>query len=94
MRIDAYNQVSRIYNATKKTNVNKAGKIVLSDNDRLEISQSGKDYQIAKNAVASAPDVREDRVAEVKAKYESGNYNVSPEELVAKLVEKYNTLAF
>ena len=53
MRIDAYNQVTQLYktNSTKKaykTNTAQAA-------DKVEISQMGKDYQIAKNAVAAAP---------------------------------------
>lgn len=90
MRIDAYNQISQLYKPASKTKVSKPG--VVSASDKLEISQFGRELQIAKAAVNSAPDVREDRVAEVKAKYDSGNYDVSAEEFAAKLAEKYNTV--
>ena len=36
----------------------------------------------------------EDRVAEVKAKYEAGRYDVSANKLAAKLMERYNTITF
>ena len=46
----------------------------------------GKDYQIAKNAVAAAPDVREDKVNAIKQALASGTYNVSMEEVADKLI--------
>ncbi len=84
MRIDAFNQITQLYktNSTKKaykTNATQAA-------DRLEISQLGKDYQIAKNAVAAAPDVREDKVNAIKQALASGTYNVSMEEVADKLI--------
>lgn len=93
MRIDAYNQVSRLYAAAGKTQAKKTAKSSAAE-DRLEISQLGKDYQVAKAAVAQADDVREDRVAEVKAKYEAGKYDVSANKLAAKLMEKYNSQGY
>lgn len=93
MRIDAYNQVNMIYKTTgtaqKKKTVKTSG-----TEDKLEISQFGRDYQIAKAAVAQADDVREDRVDEVKAEYESGKYNVSADKLAQKLVDKYNAVVY
>lgn len=93
MRIDAYNQVNMVYKATGKPAVKRTARLSKAE-DSLELSRTGQEYQIAKNAVAEAPDVREDRVAEVKAKYESGKYEVSAEQLAAKLAEKYNTTLF
>ncbi len=92
MRIDAYNQITQVYSTPKKTQVGKATSVYGSD--KLEISQFGKDYQIAKQAVAAASDVRTDKVAEVKSKIASGNYNVSNDDFAAKLAEKYGTSLF
>ena len=73
MRIDAMNQVSQLYSskATKKTG--QAGGLSFSDS--LEISRVGRDMQVAKAAVAAAPDVREDRVAAIKAALANGTYS-------------------
>ena len=57
----------------------------------MQISQLGRDYQIAKQAVAEASDIREDKVAELKAKVNSGNYSVDTADFTKKLLEKYNT---
>ena len=92
MRADAYNQINQIYQASRKP---AAGKTKASKGtDRLEISQVGKDYQIAKQAVAATPDIREDKVASVKARIESGDYDVSAEALAEKLAAKYGTTIF
>ena len=94
MRIDAYNQVNMVYAAAGSAQVKKSAKTSATE-DKLEISQLGKDYQVAKAAVAQADDVREDRVeGEVRKQYESGKYSESANKLAAKLMEKYSTIAF
>ncbi len=87
MRIDAFNKVSQLYqaNSVKNTSKPKSG----SFSDKLEISQVGKDYQAAKQIVAQTPDIREDKVQEIKQRMEAGNYSVSSEELAKKLVDAY-----
>lgn len=92
MRIDAYNQVSQIYQANQPTKAGKAGKVYGSD--KVEISQFGKEFHIARQAVAEASDVREDKVASIKARIDAGEYNVSADDLAAKLAAKYNTNFF
>ena len=84
MRIDAFNQVTQLYktNSTKKTYATSKTQAA----DKLEISQMGKDYQVAKSAVAAAPDVREDKVNAIKQALASGTYNVSMEEVADKLI--------
>lgn len=92
MRIDAYNQITQIYQASKPQAT--AKKSAVMGSDKLEISQFGKDFQIAKQAVAAASDVREDKVAQMKSRIESGNYDVSADDFAAKLAEKYGTTVF
>jgi negative regulator of flagellin synthesis FlgM len=49
----------------------------------------GRDYQIAKNAVSEASDIREDKVAQLKDMVESGTYQVSADDFASKLLENY-----
>jgi negative regulator of flagellin synthesis FlgM len=87
MRIDAFNKVSQLY---KTSNVKSSAKAKnASFSDMLEISQTGKDYQVARPIVARTPDVREDRVNDIKQRMEAGTYNISAEETADKLVDNY-----
>ena len=87
MRISSMMQVSQIYNtnATKgTTKTTSTGK-----KDQLELSALGKDYQVAKAAVSAASDVREDKVAAIKASMADGSYQVGTEDFANKLLEAY-----
>lgn len=88
MRIDAMNQVSQLYRTDKTKKYNQLGTASLSD--KVEISQIGKDMQIGKNAVAGAPEIREDRVAQLKAALENGSYHVDDDDLAEKLLESFD----
>lgn len=91
MRIDAYNQIAQLYGVNKTTAAQKNSKSA-STRDEFTISSAGKDLQIAKTAVAQASDIREDKVALLKNKIDSGEYSVSPDDFAAKLLERYNSL--
>ena len=91
MRIEAYNQVAALYQANK-TSRTSATKNVSAPRDQVHISSAGRDFQIAKQAVANASDIREDKVAELKNKVDSGNYQVDAGDFASKLLEKYNEL--
>lgn len=87
MRIDAFNRVSQMYQATstkKTTSISKTGKP-----DNVEISQFGRDLQVARAAVAKAPDIREEKVADIKARMEAGSYRFSMDDLAEKLTDGY-----
>lgn len=91
MRIDAYNQIAQLYGVNKTTAAQKNSKSA-STRDEFTMSSAGRDLQIAKTAVAQASDIREDKVALLKNKIDSGEYSVSPDDFAAKLLEKYNSL--
>lgn len=84
MRIDAYSAVSNIY--TNKSKIRTATVSQVASSDKVEISQFGRDFQIAKQAVKDAPDVREDKVKDIKSRLLAGTYNISSRELADKLV--------
>ncbi len=95
MRIEAYHQVARVYGASKGSGSSKAanGARAESTRDDVSISSLGRDYQIAKQAVAEAPDVREDKVAALAERVRSGNYEVGVDDFAAKLLASYHSLS-
>jgi len=90
MRIDAYNQVAQLYGAQKAYNTQKTKGTATMGRDQISISQAGYSHQMAKAAVSSVSDVREDKVAKLKAQIQAGTYSVNPEDFANKLLEKYN----
>ncbi len=92
MRIEAYSQVQQIY-SNNKVSRPQAAKKTNEVRDTVSFSSIGKDIQVAKQAVNSAPDVREDVVAKLKAAIKNGTYDVSGEAFADKLLAKYEEFA-
>jgi negative regulator of flagellin synthesis FlgM len=67
---------------SKVENTNKVG----LGTDNVKISSKGKDYAIAMNALKDVPDVRMDKVNELSAKIEKGEYNVSGNDIADKMM--------
>ena len=88
MRIEAYTQVQQLYQSQMASRSQKAGSIA-KQTDKLQISNVGKDYHVAKAMVASCPDMREDVMAPIKARIQNGTYEVSTEKFAEKLLSKY-----
>ena len=87
MRIDAYNKINQMQSVSRVNTV--TTKKTVSQTDKLELSQAGKDFQVAKSAVSEAPDIRMDLVNDIKERLANGTYNVSDEDLADKLLERY-----
>ena len=85
--------VNRIYQSGAASSAKKGGSTA-SYSDKLEISRTAKDYQTAKEAVSRTSEVREDKVAQIKAAMEAGTYRVSAQEVAGKMLENIATLTF
>ena len=89
MRIDAYTQIQQLYGNKKSRKVQKSTKATFKD--QLQISSTGKDFQIAKQAVNNVADVREEVVSPLKKSVSAGTYEVNPEQFAQKLINKYRS---
>lgn len=56
---------------------------------RAEISTRAKDMAAMKSAAAGAPDVREDRVSDLKRRIAAGEYQVDPEALAERILKDH-----
>jgi negative regulator of flagellin synthesis FlgM len=61
---------------------------VRSPSDSVEISDRSRELARARQAAEAAPDVRADKVAEIKKRIEDGTYSVSPHLLAQKLLDR------
>ena len=91
MRIDAYNAVNQIYQTSQISKAKTAAK-TSSVSDKFEISDTAKTYQTARTAVSKASDVREDKIADIKARMAAGTYNISSEAVADKILNNISTL--
>ncbi|MBE5813439.1 MAG: flagellar biosynthesis anti-sigma factor FlgM [Clostridiales bacterium] len=88
MRIgDGLPQVTGIYTNDKKVSRVENLNNVQGIKDNVKISEVGKDYAIAQKALKDIPDVRQDKIEDVKAKMEKGDYaNVKSEDIADKII--------
>jgi negative regulator of flagellin synthesis FlgM len=52
----------------------------------VSLSAQAGDYQIARNAVAQTPDVRESLVGRIQEMLEAGSYHVTPQQVAAHIL--------
>lgn len=55
------------------------------ESDKVEISSAAREIQIARKALNDVPEVRTDKLAEIKQLMNSGNYKPSADDIVDKL---------
>ncbi|WP_022749568.1 flagellar biosynthesis anti-sigma factor FlgM [Lachnobacterium bovis] len=91
MRIDAYNQIAHIYSAHSTNKVYQATR-TNKGNDQFLISAFGRDYTVARRALAESQDVREDKVDYLRNQIQSGEYHVDPSDFASKLLEKIQSV--
>jgi len=56
--------------------------------DHVSISEKSREIQKLKSVIASTPDVRKEKVEELKEKIEKGEYKVSPRELAKRILQE------
>lgn len=86
MRISGVNNILNNYNTQKVTQTDNKKKV--RGKDVFDISSTAKEYQIAKKALSQSPDIREDKVQDIKRRIETGNYNMNAQEIADKIVDK------
>lgn len=57
--------------------------------DKVQISGKSREIAKARELAGSAPDIRAEKVAEIKSRYEAGTYNVNAEK-VAEAILKHS----
>lgn len=71
---------------TKVRKSDKTSAAPMQQKDSVVLSKQGLDIQQMQKALKDIPDVREEKVQEVKEQIRSGNYNVSGEEIAEQIL--------
>lgn len=61
--------------------------------DRLELSKKAQQLRRVRELVEEAPEVRRERVSEIKKQLREGEYEVSAEEVAEKMIEELSSSA-
>lgn len=77
-KVYGQNRISRI-GQPKKTSLGK---------DKVDLSAEGKEIQALRQKIAQLPEVREEKVAQLRAALQAGTYKVSAREIAEKMVDR------
>ncbi len=91
MRINGLSNVGNVYK-TKKSNNVYGGQQVSTAKDEVSFSSIAKDLAVAKKGLDAAPDVRMEKVNDIKAQIQAGQYNISASQVADKLLAQSRTL--
>lgn len=77
-------QLERINSLKKKTGLKETA--ATGKSDSLVLSGRAQELNFAKEQVLKSPEVRADKILELKGKIEGGNYQVSGNDIAAKMI--------
>lgn len=60
--------------------------VAVKTEEKVDLSSQAKDIQLAKNALSKLPDMRDEKVQEIKSQVEKDIYSVSSEKIAGKMV--------
>lgn len=83
--MDTLEQTSRKRNI-EKVSANEKENSVAAESDAVSISEKGKDVSEMTRTLKEMPDVRADKIADLKARIASGTYNISGRDIAAKII--------
>lgn len=87
MRIDTVNRIYETYQTQTVANIKKQEKV--TSKDEVTFSSEAKKFAEVKKMLSDVPDVRWDKVNEIKERMASGNYNVKAEEVAEKILSQF-----
>jgi len=83
-RIQQYQQSE---NMNKPLGVKPVGGHLVTE-DKVNLSTKSGDMQLAQNAIAALPDIREEKVQELKIQIEKGTYQINSSAIADKMVKE------
>ncbi len=83
--MDTLEQTSRKRNI-EKTSADSSQSVNVAESDAVSISEKGKDVVEMTRSLKEMPDIRADKIANLKAKIANGTYNISGKDIATKIV--------
>jgi negative regulator of flagellin synthesis FlgM len=76
------------YASSSSVSVDKQVNSAVKPEEKVDLSTKAKEIQQAKVEVAKLPDVREEKVQDIKSQVDKGTYNVSGAQIADKMVKE------
>ncbi len=76
----------QVYNKSNNSSGQKVNGVELPK-DQLQLSTKAKEFQVALKAFKELPEIREEKVNEIKDRLQQGSYNVSGQEIAEKIFD-------
>jgi len=86
VNLDAY--AKNVKDKERIGNQGKKASNQVVEEDKVVLSQEAKKVQEAKKLMESIPDIREEKIAKIKAQIENGTYQVEEKKLAAKIIKE------
>ena len=83
--MDTLEQTSRKRNV-EKVSANDKQNSAAVESDAVSISEKGKDVSEMTRTLKEMPDVRADKIADLKGRIANGTYNVSGKDIASKII--------
>ena len=80
--------IKQVRNKKKIDDAAKKAPHSVSGKDRVELSQTAKDIQQAKKLLDSIPDIREDKIAQIKQQIEDGTYKIDEVRIAGNILKE------
>lgn len=86
MKINGQMPIQKILKTYEQNHrVEKSKKKPTTETDRVEISEKAREIQVAMKALADVPEIREERVREIKEAIENDTYKPTGKDIVDQL---------
>ena len=87
MRVSNAYSAYKIYSSSGSKPHHKVGSANLEKRDAFTLSVQAEDYQQVRNTLAQLPDIRQDQVNAIRARIESGQYNIGATAIADKIIQ-------
>ncbi|MEJ8552650.1 flagellar biosynthesis anti-sigma factor FlgM [Tepidibacter sp. Z1-5] len=87
MKINGVNNIQKVMNAYKTNKTQNVNKLSLKE-DKIEISQKGKEYKFAMDSLKNVEDIRQDKVNDIKIRIENGTYTIDKDKLAKSMIKE------
>lgn len=87
MNIKGINNINNVLKSYEKTKIQRTKEPNFRE-DKVEISQTGKDFQFALKAFKNLPVEESKKIEEIKSEVESGKYSIDSKEIAKAIFEK------